>query len=57
MRLINVPCEYAESLQVILDDDLGVAIRIDGIYTQRLHVSDAENLVKALTEILEPEQP
>ena len=56
MRLINVPCDYAESLQVILDDDLGVAIRIDGIYTQRIHVSDAENLVKALTEILGTER-
>lgn len=53
MKIVNVPTDYNEDVRLEVDEEQhGLRIRVDGIATPLIHLSDAEELLKALFETL-----
>lgn len=55
MKIIEVPTEYNGSVRLEVDEKRnGLRIRVEGFATPLIHKHDAEELLKALTEEVDP---
>lgn len=53
MKIVNIPVDYADEMRLEIDEEQhGLRIRVDGVATPLIHLSDAEELLKALFETL-----